>query len=141
MATFLTSASPLTLAVIGFAGLLLTQVIKVYELYYDIFVAPSGQFFFELNRLHDIYGPVIRCNPDAIHVRDLYWYDILYTGPGHVRTKWDRSNRANASPGSVASAEGHELHRARRQALNPFFSKRTVDRLGESIRGYTEKLC
>lgn len=40
-------------------------------------------------------GPVIRINPDEIHVEDKNWLDTLYVGPAHVslcpRLQWHLS--------------------------------------------------
>nr|POE87787.1 trichodiene oxygenase [Quercus suber] len=124
----------------SFPGPRLAALTFAYETYYDVFVAPGGQFTYELDRLHDIYGPVIRINPDEIHVRESTFFDTLYAGPGHRRDKWERANRANASPGSVASAVSHDLHRARRAAINPFFSKRAITQLENGIRERVERL-
>ncbi|KAF2164366.1 hypothetical protein M409DRAFT_25245 [Zasmidium cellare ATCC 36951] len=124
-----------------FPGPTLAALTYLYEIHHDVFTTPNGQFATHLNTLHARYGPIIRCSPDEIHVQDSAWFDTLIGGPGHVRDKWAKANRANGSPGSLASATGHELHRMRRGALNPFFSKRTVDQLETSIRAKTEKLC
>lgn len=112
-----------------------------YEIYFDIFKSPGGQFTYELDRLHSIYGPVIRCSPEEVHVQDSHFYDVLYAGPGKIREKWARSNRANGSPGSVASTVDHDLHRMRRSALNPYFSKKAVTQLEESIKDKAKLLC
>ena len=110
-----------------------------YEVYFDAF--KGGQYTYELDRLHDKYGPVIRSNPEEIHIRDSEWFDVLYVGPGHIRDKWERSNRANGSPGSVASAVSHNLHRTRRSALNPYFSKKAVMSLEGSTRSKVDAMC
>lgn len=123
-----------------FPGPKLAAATFLYEQYYDILVSPGGQFSYHLDVLHDRYGPIVRCSPEEIHIRDSEWYETLYAGPGHIRDKWERSNRANGSPGSLASAVEHDLHRARRGALNPFFSRRMVDELESSIRQKIEKL-
>nr|POE87791.1 palmitoyltransferase akr1 [Quercus suber] len=124
----------------SFPGPRLAALTFAYETFFDVFVAPGGQFTYELDRLHDIYGPVIRINPDEIHVRESTFFDTLYAGPGHRRDKWERANRANASPGSVASAVSHDLHRARRAAINPFFSKRAITQLESGVRERVERL-
>lgn len=125
-----------------FPGPKLAAATFIYEAYYDVFVPPGGQFATHLTSLHAQYGPIVRCSPDEIHIQDSGFFDTFVgLGPGHARDKWARSNRANGSPGSLASATGHELHRMRRQALNPFFSKRTVTELEASIREKTLKLC
>jgi cytochrome P450 len=112
-----------------------------YEAYFDILKSPGGQYTYELDRLHAIYGPVIRSNPEQIHIKNSEWFDVLYAGPGHVRNKWERSNRANGSPGSVASTVQHDLHRLRRGALNPFFSKKAVTALQEITRNKVDEMC
>ena len=112
-----------------------------YETWFDVFKQPGGQFMYELDRLHDIYGPVIRCNPEEIHVRDSDFFDTLYTGSAHARNKWERANRANGAPGSVASTVEHGHHRLRRSALNPFFSKRAVTQLEPMVQEKVDLLC
>lgn len=96
---------------------------------------------YDIDRLHDVYGPVVRVSPEEIHIKDSQWMDTLLSGPGHVRDKSLRTNRANMSTGSVASAQSHHLHRARRGALNRYFSKRAVTQLEDMIQEKTELLC
>lgn len=125
----------------SFPGPKLAAATFWYEVYFDVFKPPYGQFIYEIDRLHSIYGPVVRCNPEEIHVKDSEFFHVLFTGPGHVRDKWDRANRANGSPGSVASATAHDLHRIRRGALNPFFSKKAVTDLEKDTRRKVDSLC
>ena len=124
-----------------FPGPTLAAATFWYEAYFDIFKRPGGQFVYELDRLHAIHGPVIRINPEEIHVKDSKWFDVLYTGPGHTRNKWERSNRANGSPGSIASTTQHDLHRIRRGALNSFFSKKAVIELEDITKSKVDELC
>ena len=123
----------------SFPGPRLAAATFLYEAYFDVW--QDGQFIFHLERLHDQYGPVIRVSPEEIHVRDSEWFDVLYTGPGHVRDKWARANRANGSPGAVASATSHDHHRLRRGALNQFFSKRAIDEMEDGIRAKVGSMC
>ena len=57
-----------------------------YEFYYDI--VKGGQYTFKIIDLHRRYGPIIRINPDEIHVGDPDFYPILYTGSSRRREKW-----------------------------------------------------
>lgn len=112
-----------------------------YEAYFDAFKAPGGQFIYHLDYLHSVYGPVVRCSPEEIHIKDSEFFDTLYAGSGHARDKWWRANQANQSPGATASTLQHNLHRMRRGALNPFFSKKAVMELEQSTRSKVNALC
>jgi hypothetical protein len=46
---------------------------------------------FETDRLHEIYGPIIRVNPDELHINDPEWYDTLYRAGSAVRDKYPPS--------------------------------------------------
>lgn len=126
-----------------FPGPKLAAATYLYGAYYD--VVEEAQFVFKLNALHDKYGPVVRISPGEIHVRDSAFFETLHPGPGGRKThrdKWHRANRANGAPGSLASAGAHALHRARRAAVNPYFSRAAIAQLeAESIRAKVELLC
>lgn len=123
-----------------FPGPWLAAATYKYEAYYDVVL--GGQYIFKLNELHDRYGPVVRCSPGEIHVHDSSFFDTLHPGPGRTRDKWHRANRANGSPGSLASAVSHSLHRARRAVVNPYFSKAAIAQLEHtSIQSKVDLLC
>lgn len=126
-----------------FPGPRLAAVTYLYGAYYD--VIEDAQFVFKLGALHDIYGPVVRISPGEVHVRDSGFFETLHPGPGGRKThrdKWHRANRANGAPGSLASAGPHALHRARRAAVNPYFSRAAIAQLeAESIRAKVGLLC
>lgn len=126
-----------------FPGPRLAAATYLYGAYYD--VVEEARFVFELGALHDAYGPVVRISPGEVHVRDSAFFDTLHPGPGATRThrdKWYRANRANGAPGSLASAGPHALHRARRAAVNPYFSRAAIAQLeAGSIRAKVELLC
>lgn len=125
----------------SFPGPKLAAASFLYEIYFDVCKAPGGQYIYEIERLHEIYGPVVRINPEEIHVKDSEWFDVLFAGPGHVRNKSERANRANGATGSVASTVRHDLHRLRRSAINPFFSKRAVTQLEDKVRSKIDLMC
>jgi len=53
-----------------FPGLKLAAATFLYENYYDVFKSPGGQYMYEIDRLHDAYGPVVRVSPEEIHIKD-----------------------------------------------------------------------
>ncbi|KAK3669356.1 hypothetical protein LTR78_010779 [Recurvomyces mirabilis] len=104
-----------------------------YEIYYDVFKSPGGQYNYKIQELHRKYGPIIRINPEEVHISDPEWFDVLYAGPGHIRDRSVRTNRGNGSVGSVASSLEHDVHRARRSSINPYFSKAAINQLGYQV--------
>jgi Cytochrome P450 len=83
----------------------------------------------------------VRINPYELHIRDPEYYDILYSGPGSRRDKWWWSVDLFGNSLSMFGTISHDLHRIRRGALNPFFSKQAVSRLEPVIRELIDKMC
>ncbi|OAQ57611.1 oxoglutarate/iron-dependent oxygenase [Pochonia chlamydosporia 170] len=103
-----------------------------YEFYYDVVL--GGQYTFHIAELHEKYGSVVRINPHEIHVHDPEFYDKLYAGAGKRRHKWHWATRGFGAEMSTFATELHEVHKARRAALNPFFSMARVRRLESVIK-------
>ncbi|RFU72711.1 cytochrome p450 [Trichoderma arundinaceum] len=119
----------------------LAAATKWYEFYYDIVKSPGGQFAKKIERLHDEYGPIVRINPDEIHVRDPLWLDTLYAPNPTQRDKYPPAARMAGLPlGSHGTIE-HDLHRKRRVANAPLFSKRAIISDGQNlIREHVKEL-
>jgi cytochrome P450 len=73
-------------------------------------------------------------------VKDPEFYDVLYSGPGQKRDKWDWAVEMFGNSSSGFGTVSHDLHRLRRNALNPFFSKQAIGRMEPLIRDSIEKL-
>ncbi|RYP40757.1 hypothetical protein DL767_001475 [Monosporascus sp. MG133] len=121
-----------------FPGPKLAAVSRWYEGYYD--VVRNGQYTFKIADLHRRYGPIIRISPHELHVNDAAFLDQLYRQDG-IWDKYDWSVDAFATYGATMLTPQHELHKARRQPLNPFFSKVRVNSCSDMIEGYLDKLC
>lgn len=119
----------------------LAAITSWYETYYDLFKTPGGQYLNKLDELHNTYGPIIRINPNEVQIHDPEFYTQIYAGGSTKRNRYARSVSGNGSPGSMASAVSHDLHRLRRSSLNPFFSKAAVLRLEERIQSRVRILC
>ncbi|KAI0146123.1 trichodiene oxygenase [Xylariaceae sp. FL1272] len=121
-----------------FPGPSIAAVSRWYEAYHD--VLRNGQYTFEIGRLHQKYGPVVRISPHELHVNDPNFFDKIYQQDG-VWDKYAWSVDAFGAPGSVLFTTNHELHKARRQPLNPFFSKVRVNNQVDMIEQHLAKLC
>lgn len=121
-----------------FPGPWLAAATGWYEFYFD--GVRHGQFFREIERMHQAYGPVVRVGPHELHVRDPDWHDTLYAGGRQPRDKsaWHLGSSAGQSTfGTVP----HAHHRLRRHALSPFFSKRAVAGIEPLVRARVDKLA
>lgn len=75
------------------------------------------------------------------HLFVIRYYDELYVGPSSRRTlKYEWSVRGFGPTIYTFSTPGHELHRIRRGAVAPFFSKALVQQLEPSVQAMVQKL-
>ncbi|PQE31548.1 Trichodiene oxygenase protein [Rutstroemia sp. NJR-2017a WRK4] len=122
-----------------FPGPTLARATYAYEWYYDLVL--GGQYTFKLRELHEKYGPVIRLNPDELHFNDPDYYDEIFNVTnGEAEKPYRVANVFGPYPAAIGT-QGHHLHRIRRGALNPFFSKRSVLDLVPFIQTHIDRLC
>ncbi|ESZ91309.1 cytochrome P450 [Sclerotinia borealis F-4128] len=110
-----------------------------YEFYFD--VIQPGQYVFQIKKLHQSYGPIIRITPDELHVNDVGFLDTIYAPSTSRRDKYARNMKQLRVPGGIGSTVSFDLHKKRREALAPFFSKRNVLYLEPLITGKVQQLC
>ena len=122
-----------------FPGPKLAAASHFYEFYYD--VVKYGRYEFKIQELHAKYGPIIRINPEELHIDDPDFHSQLYVG-SNVR-KSDRPvsvrNQFFLVDNMFATVE-HDLHRKRRKALEPFFSKKKITELEPVIQSKARRL-
>lgn len=88
----------------------------------------------------DTTGPIVRISPHELHVSDPAFFETLYRQDG----RWDKYGwtvGAFAADGAGIFTVDHDLHKARRQPLNPFFSKPKVASQQHVIRENIDVLC
>lgn len=68
-----------------------------------------------------------------MHIADADFYDKVYAGPTHKRNKWSFFTNQGGVTSSVFGTDDHDLHRMRRGALNPYFSKQKIRQLQPRI--------
>ncbi|KAL8851803.1 MAG: hypothetical protein Q9221_003317 [Calogaya cf. arnoldii] len=140
-----------------FPGPKLAAATLWYEYYYD--VVQRGRYTWKIAELHAQYGPLLPYQPRLIseltavikqgNIRILCrsdtdhpsYYDELYVGPSTRRTlKYERAIRGFGPTNYVFSTISHELHRSRRGAVAPFFSKALVQQLEPTVDSMIQKL-
>ncbi|KAF2630917.1 putative flavonoid 3-hydroxylase [Macroventuria anomochaeta] len=125
-----------------FPGSKLAAATKWYEAYFDLVKSPGGQFMVEIDRMHEKYGPIVRINPDELHVKDAEWAETLYCNSSHgARDKYPPAAMMTGTPKGVFGTVKHDVHRRRRAAINHFFSKNAINNVEPMIQEMTSRLC
>lgn len=83
----------------------------------------------------------MRINPDELHINDPEFFDEIYSSGLKKRDRYEKWRHMAGAPNSTFSTTGHDFHRRRRAALNPFFAKRSVVRLEQRISDKVAILC
>lgn len=121
-----------------FPGPKLAALTRWYEAYYDI--ALKGKFGFNIQDMHKKYGPIVRIAPDELHIQDSDFWDELYVkNPRADKPSWWASRFGNE--GAIFSTSNATVHRRRKGALNPMFSRRSILNFQPVIREKAELLC
>lgn len=87
-----------------------------------------------------LQGPIIRLSPYEVHIQDSEFFHVLYSQsrpwdkPKHLQHRFSNDNGLFPTP-------SHELHRHRRAALNPFFSKRKISEFAPVMQLQMTGLC
>ncbi|KAI1394475.1 trichodiene oxygenase [Hypoxylon trugodes] len=84
-------------------------------------------------------SPIVRISPYELHVSDPAFLEQLYRQEGRWH-KYDWAVDAFAAEGGTLFTADHDLHKARRQPLNPLFSKAKVASQQELIQRHLNKL-
>ncbi|PWY94063.1 benzoate 4-monooxygenase cytochrome P450 [Aspergillus sclerotioniger CBS 115572] len=122
----------------GIPGPKLTAITRLYEFYYDVIC--NGKFLFQIEKMHQQYGPIVRINPREVHIIDPSFYDEIYASSSRKRDRDHDAYDAFTLPYSMIGTIGHEHHRFRRSILNDFFSKRSVLALSGMVEERVMKL-
>ncbi|QDS67654.1 hypothetical protein FKW77_004780 [Venturia effusa] len=108
-----------------------------YEFYFDVYL--QGKYAWKIQELHQRYGPIVRINPEELHIDDAGFYDQIYVG-NRKTDKWHWSAKMFGTKTAAVGTTDHDLHRMRRTALNPFFSKQSVGHWEDIIQLSIDRL-
>ncbi|CBF82038.1 protein CYP58C1 [Aspergillus nidulans FGSC A4] len=120
-----------------FPGPKITAATGLYEFYHD--VVRGGKFLWEIEQMHQVYGPIVRITPWEIHVKDPHFYDEIYTSARKCN-KDPNFVGMFGSPTSMIATVDHGHHRFRRGILSSFFSKRSIRDISPLIRRKVQRL-
>ena len=153
-----------------FPGPKLAALTSWYEIYYDVLKGSGGLYIWKIEELHKRYGrpsvilivalhfrkdellcirklkepysgPIIRINPHELHISDPEFYDQIYAGASSPRAKYEWHQKAAQAHGAIGHTVDHKLHRLRKDALSPFFSKPSVKKRESKIQAKVDQLC
>ncbi|OJD40589.1 cytochrome p450 [Diplodia corticola] len=122
-----------------FPGPKLAGLTYWYEIYYDIY--RRGDYTRVILKLHETYGPIIRINPNELHVSDPNFIEVLYTSTGKKREVSSWHLRPFQFEGAHFGTVDHDLHRTRRAPLSRFFSKGMVMKLEPALKTKAIQYC
>ncbi|KAH0566183.1 hypothetical protein GP486_000415 [Trichoglossum hirsutum] len=118
----------------------LAAATDLYGFYFNVISGGGGRFFLQIEKLHQKYGPVVRIAPNEIHLSDPENYDRIY----HIGAKYYKCPKFYGCFGldsCTFCTWDSELHRVRRAALNPRFSRKSVLELEGVVQSKVQKLC
>ncbi|KAL2882245.1 hypothetical protein SGCOL_002514 [Colletotrichum sp. CLE4] len=111
------------------------------ELWYDL--VKNGRYTYEIIKMHQLYGPIVRINPDEVHCNDVRFTDEVYAINGRKRDKQVHHmiNLVDAAAVAAFGTIDHDLHRRRRAGVGKFFSRQQMLKLEPQVHAAAQKLC
>ncbi|KIK60735.1 hypothetical protein GYMLUDRAFT_600792 [Collybiopsis luxurians FD-317 M1] len=122
-----------------YPGPVLAATTNWYEVYYNL--VRGGEFMAELERLHKLYGPVVRIGPTKLHFNDRRAYhDIYSNGTTLIKdAHFYRGFLTHATESSLVFSNPQQS-KDRRSLLAPSFSRQAVMKLEYTIQKKVDQL-
>ncbi|KAL8690123.1 MAG: hypothetical protein Q9224_004482 [Gallowayella concinna] len=121
-----------------FPGPKLAALTYWFELYYDL--VQGGRYQARISEMHKQHGPIVRINPNELHIKDTEFYDQLYRRENKL-DKYPGQTKMFGVPNVHFTSELYEVHRLRRLPLAPYFSKKSVAEMSRFIEERLNVLC
>lgn len=125
-------------------GPFLPSVTWLYSFYFNL-LGHTGQYYKEIERLHAIYGPIVRITPNEVHISGWHEppaesYDKIYSTNLNTVCKDPNFYSVISVPGSIFTTISNDLHRKRRALLSPFFSGKAILAKEDLVHEKVDKL-
>ncbi|OAG11466.1 cytochrome P450 [Paraphaeosphaeria sporulosa] len=115
----------------------LAAATRWYELYYDAYKV--GKFYFEIEKMHEKYGPVVRINPFEVHISDPTYYNELYNMKLRLhKDPWYYSWLYR--PGSIFATMNPDLHKLRSAPIKKGLSPTSISRVEHVLKEHLSRL-
>ncbi|KAK3668237.1 hypothetical protein LTR22_000922 [Elasticomyces elasticus] len=115
-----------------FPGPKLAAATRLYESYYELYL--GGQYGDQILALHSRYGPIVRISPSEVHILDPTFFDELF----NFNPELDKQIQVHDN---LQQTPGFELHRQRRKAFDPYFSRASILSSEALIASLVDKMC
>ncbi|KAF8463077.1 cytochrome P450 [Kalaharituber pfeilii] len=122
-----------------FPGPKLAAITSWYEVYWN--VVKDGQACYKRKQWHEQYGPVIRINPNEIHVTDPSTYNTIYLRSHPLFLKYHPFYRIFLADSASVGIMNPQVHRVRREQLTLLFSRNNVVEMEGIVWDTVNSLC
>ncbi|KAL8916382.1 MAG: hypothetical protein Q9172_006324 [Xanthocarpia lactea] len=109
-----------------------------YEFYFDVVL--KGKYTWEIARMHQKYGPIVRISPYEVHISDPEYIDQVYPGSAVRTEKYPWSQKMFGLEHAFLVTRDHDLHRIRRNAFAHYLSKASLQRLEPGIQSVVDTM-
>lgn len=86
-------------------------------------------------------GPIVRIGPNEVHILDADYYEKLYSQTNNKVDKYEYFYSMLGNPEATFPTIKADVHRLRRNALNPFFSVAAIQKIEPTIHALVDRLC
>ncbi|KAI1156181.1 cytochrome P450 [Nemania diffusa] len=92
------------------------------------------------NLMRTCVGPIVRINPDEVHLDDPEILDTIFPSAGRRTSKPKVVGKRTGTPNSMVATMDHDMHRRRRNAVNTFFSTASIQRLEPIMQDHISRI-
>ena len=132
----------------------LATITQGYEMYFDL--VQKARFPWHLRKLHEQYGrrdhfetiavtdnqvgPIVRIFPSEVHTNDPSYAETHFSGSIKMNKYAPHQNQFGMPESSFNTVHA-DLHKIRRGALAPFFSRRSINALESTLVEKVDLTC